>query len=99
MDTARGSSCSLCPGIALDCLGNHATTCKRGGDVVTRHNNLCNVVVEFCHCAHLPGVRVELGSTITPDLSHIPSQRMYLSSFERERERERERIMLPLTSL
>ena len=31
IDTARGSSCSLCPGLALDHLGNHATTCKRGG--------------------------------------------------------------------
>ena len=40
MDTARGSSCSLCPGIALDRLGNHASTCKRGGDVVSRHNHL-----------------------------------------------------------
>ena len=26
MDTARGSSYSLCPGTALDHLGNHATT-------------------------------------------------------------------------
>ena len=69
MDTARGSSCSLCPGIALDHLGNHATTCKRGGDVVARHNHRCiNVVVELCHHAHL-GVRVESGSSITPDLS------------------------------
>ena len=30
MDTARGSLCSLCLGTALDGLGNHATTCKRG---------------------------------------------------------------------
>ena len=27
IDTARGSSCSLCPGLALEHLGNHATTC------------------------------------------------------------------------
>ena len=65
----RGSSCSLCPGIALDHLGNHATTCKRGGDVVAHHNHLHNVVVEFYHCVYL-GVRVESGSTIAPDLSH-----------------------------
>ena len=55
IDTARGSSCSLCPGIALDRLGNHAFTCKRGGDVVTRDNHLRNVLVEFYHRAHLPG--------------------------------------------
>ena len=28
------------------------------------HNHLHNVYVEFCHRAHLPGVRVESGSTI-----------------------------------
>ena len=70
IDTARGSSYSLCPGLVLDRLGNHATTCKRGGDVVTRHNHLRNVIVEFCHRAHL-GVRVESGSGITPDLFSI----------------------------
>ena len=63
MDTARGSSC------ALDNLGNHATTCKWGGDVVTHHNHLHNVLVDFCHRAHL-GVRVESGSGLTPDLGH-----------------------------
>ena len=67
MDMAKGSSCSLHPGIALDHLGNHATACQWGGDVITRHNHLRNVVVGFCHCAHL-GVRVEAGSGITPDL-------------------------------
>ena len=55
IDTARGSSSSLCPGIALDRLGNHAFNCKWGGDVVTRHNHLRNVLVEFYHRAHLPG--------------------------------------------
>ena len=33
------------------------------------HNHLCNMFVEFCHCAHLR-VRVESGSGCTPDLSH-----------------------------
>ena len=92
MDTARGSSCSLCPGIALDRLGNHGPTCKQGGDVVTRHNHLHNVLVEFCHRAHL-GVRVESGSGLTSDLSHTrPADvHVYLSSIEREGN------MLPLT--
>ena len=80
IDTARGSSCSLCPGLALDRLGNHATTCKRGGDVVTRHNRLHNVTVEFCHCAH-HGVRVESGSSITSDLSRTrPADVLVLNS-------------------
>ncbi|KAL5482162.1 hypothetical protein EMCRGX_G022456 [Ephydatia muelleri] len=82
IDTARGSSCSLCPGLALDRLGSHATTCKRGGDVVTRHNHLCNVIVEFCHCAHL-GVRVELGSGITPDLSRTRPADVLVLNWER----------------
>ena len=82
MDTARGSSCSLCPGIALDRLGNHASTCKRGGDVVTRHNHLRNVLVEFCHRAHL-GVRVESGSGLTPDLSHTRPADVLVLNWER----------------
>ena len=38
LDISRGLSCSLCPNTALDLLGHHAVTCKKGGDVVTRHN-------------------------------------------------------------
>ena len=83
IDTARGSSCSLCPGLALDRLGNHATTtCKRGGDVVTHHNHLRNVIVEFCHRAHL-GVRVESGSGITPDLSRTRPADVLVLNWER----------------
>ena len=60
--------------------------------VLTRHNQLCNVFVEFCHHAHL-GVRVELGSGLTPDLTHTwPVDVQYLSSIGREGN------MLPLTS-
>ena len=73
---ARGSSCSLCPGTALDHLGNH------GGDFVTRHNNLRSVFVDFCHCAHL-GVRVESGSGITPDLSYIRPAEVLVLNWER----------------
>ena len=34
--------------------------------MVTRHNRLRDVFVDFCHQAHL-GVQVEVGSTLTPD--------------------------------
>ena len=34
LDLSCGSCCPLCPEIALDPLGHHAVTCKRGGDVV-----------------------------------------------------------------
>ena len=40
-------------------------TCKKGGDVVTRHNRLRDAFVDFCHQAHL-GVQFEAGSTLTP---------------------------------
>ena len=33
-DLSRGSLCPLCPDTALDPLGHHAVTCRRGGDVV-----------------------------------------------------------------
>ena len=62
------SCCLLCPEIALDSLGHHALSCRRGGDVVLRHNQLRDVFVDFCHKANL-GVRIEAGSALTPDLS------------------------------
>ena len=54
--------------IALDPLGHHALSCRRGGDVVLRHNQLRDVFVDICHKANL-GVRIEAGSALTPDLS------------------------------
>ena len=65
----RASSCCLlCPEIALDPLGHHALSCRRGGDVVLRHNHLRDIFVDFCHNANL-SVKVEASSTLTPDLS------------------------------
>ncbi|KAL5470985.1 hypothetical protein EMCRGX_G029055 [Ephydatia muelleri] len=59
----------LCVEIALDPLGHHAVSCKRGGDVVSRHNKLRDVLTEFSRRAHL-GVQVEMGSNVTPNHSH-----------------------------
>ena len=61
MDISRGLSCSLCANTALDLLGHHAVTCKKDGDVVTQHNRLRDVFVDFCHQAHLD-VHVEIGN-------------------------------------
>ena len=66
LDTSRGLPCPLCPNTALDLLGHNAATCKKGGDVVTRHNRFRDAFVDFCHQAHI-GVQVEVGSTLTPD--------------------------------
>ena len=52
-DLSRGSLCPLCPDTALDPLGHHAVTCRRGGDVVMRHNRLRDVIVDFCRSACL----------------------------------------------
>ena len=49
--------CSFCPSHALD----HALTCKHGGDVVSRHNRLRDVLLESCRRACL-GPQVEAGS-------------------------------------
>ena len=49
LDTSGGSMCLLCPDTALDTLGHHAVTCRRGGDVVTRHNCLRDTFVDLCH--------------------------------------------------
>ncbi|KAL5503406.1 hypothetical protein EMCRGX_G010350 [Ephydatia muelleri] len=67
LDTSRGSSCGLCPDVALDPLGHHAATCRHGGDVVIRHNRLRDVVLSFCHQAHI-AARLEAGSGLTPGL-------------------------------
>ena len=61
--------CLLCPDTALDTLGHHAVTCRRGGDVVTRHNCLHDTFVDLCRNAHL-SVQVEVGNNLTLDNSH-----------------------------
>eukprot|EP00731_Ephydatia_muelleri_P029392 Em0020g1036a len=79
LDTSEGSQCALCPGNALYHLGHHAVTCKYGGDVVSRHNRVrdilvetCrreqDILVETCHRAHI-GVQVEVGNNLTRDHS------------------------------
>ena len=66
LDTSEGSLCALCPDSALDHLGHHAVTCKYGGDVVTRHNMIRDILVETCRRAHI-GVKVEVGSNLSRD--------------------------------
>ena len=53
IETAHGSNCALCPDSALDPLGHHAVTGKRGGDAVLRHNKLRDILVELFHQAHI----------------------------------------------
>ncbi|KAL5515687.1 hypothetical protein EMCRGX_G000889 [Ephydatia muelleri] len=67
LDTSGGSLCSSQK--ALDPLGHHATTCTHGGDIVTRHNLLRDVVANLLRQAHM-GVTVEAGYGLTHDNSH-----------------------------
>ena len=69
LDTSGGSLCPVCSEIALDLLGHHAITSTHGGDVVTRHNLLQDVVANLFRQAHF-GVTVEVGYGLTSDHSH-----------------------------
>ena len=59
---------ALCPGSTLDHLGHHAVTCKYGGDVVTRHIMIRDILVDTCHRAHIV-VKVEVGNNLSRDHS------------------------------
>ena len=50
-------------------MGHHATTCKRGADVVFCHNKLRDVSTDTCMRAHF-SVQVEAGCDLTSDHSH-----------------------------
>ena len=80
----RGSLCPLCPDTALDPLGHHAVTCRRGGDIVMRHNRLLDVIADLCRSARL-GVKVEVGSRLTPDLRQTRPADVLVADWERGR--------------
>ena len=75
-----GSTCLLCPEIALDPLVHHAD------EVVTcmvQIWQLRDVFVDFCHKANL-GVKVEAGSTLTPDISRTrPTDALYSEQLDK----------------
>ena len=64
LDTSSGSLCPVCSEKALDPLGHHAITCTHGGDVVTRHNMLRDVVANLFRQVHM-GVTAEVGHGLT----------------------------------
>ena len=84
LDTSGGSLCSLCPDTVLNPLGHQASTCKRGGDAVFRHNRLRHVVAESCRLAHL-SVKVEAGNNLTPDHSHTRPADVLVQNWSRGR--------------
>ena len=56
----QGFIMSTLPRHRIDPLGHHAVTCRRGGDVLMRHNRLRDVIVDFCHSARLGVIRLRL---------------------------------------
>ena len=70
LDTSPGSPpCALCPEHALDPPGHHALTCKQGGDAVSRHNKLRDIVLQTCHHACF-SAKAEAGSRLGRDHLH-----------------------------
>ena len=61
MGTSSASRCAMCPHNMLDPLGHHAVTCKFGGDVVSRHNQLRDTFVQTCRLAGV-SASIEAGS-------------------------------------
>ena len=62
--TPEGTPCPLCHH-NMDAWGHHMLTCRSGGDVITRHNQLRDCIADFCHKACL-SPQIEKGSGILP---------------------------------
>eukprot|EP00731_Ephydatia_muelleri_P034029 Em0045g14a len=68
LNTSPGSlPCALCPEHPLDPLSHHAVTCKRGGDAISRHNKLRDIVLQTCHRACI-SAKAEAGSGLGHEL-------------------------------
>ena len=50
--TPEGTPCPLCHH-NMDAWRHHMLTCRSGGDVITRHNQLRDCIADFCHKACL----------------------------------------------
>ena len=58
-----GKTCTMCPDKALDPHGHHALTCKKGPDVVSRHNFLRNTIFNYARNAQMSPV-LEQGANL-----------------------------------
>ena len=59
----------MCPHNIFDPLGHHAVTCKFGGDVVSRHNQLRDTFVQTCRIAGV-SASIEAGSGLGHEHLH-----------------------------
>ena len=63
LPTSQGQVCPQCSSYSLDYFGHDALTCRKGPDVVTRHNRIRDTVFELCQRACL-GAQLETGSSL-----------------------------------
>ena len=82
LDTSGGSLCPFCSGITLDPLGHHAISCRYGGFVISRHNNLRDTIANFCCRAHL-SVQLVIGHGLFPNHSNSRPADILVQGWER----------------
>ena len=63
LPTSQGQVCPQCSSHFLDYFGHRALTCRKGPDVVTRHNTIRDTVFELCQRACLEA-QLEAGSSL-----------------------------------
>ena len=83
MDISGGSLCPVCSEKALDPVGHQAIPCTHGGDAVTRHDLLRDVVANLFRQAHM-GVTVEVGYGLTYDNSHSHPADVLVARWEKD---------------
>ena len=49
---SQGGTCPSCLGQS-DCMGDHAITCMRHGEIIARHNNIRDAIFEVARSANL----------------------------------------------
>ena len=52
VDVCGGGACRFC-GKTLDCKGRHASSCMAGGDHVTLHNSVRDLIFDYCQRAQV----------------------------------------------
>lgn len=66
------AKCRLCPGKVLDNVGYHAVTCKRGPDIIHRHNTIRDTIFSDCRKAMM-NPKLEQGAGLSSDSNHRPA--------------------------
>eukprot|EP00731_Ephydatia_muelleri_P011911 Em0006g805a len=68
------------PSYHVGFIGHHAVTCKRGGDAISRHNKLRDVVLQTCHRACI-SAKAEAGSGLGHELRNTRPADILISNW------------------